>query len=213
MTTPSELPAELPVLAEVPQVPPLPPSPNLRQTLAYIDPAPVIPGEVVSNYDTLLARVSGAVNPADILEEMWVRDIVDLMWDTIRLRRLKAALLTSSAHKGMQEVLLGLDVFTDLGRAWAARDPDAVREVERLLAAAGLGLDHVMAQTLRIRIADIERIDRLLAGTEGRRNAALREIEAYRAGFARTLRRAAQDVEDAEYTVVAPAPIPAEQAA
>src|SRR5437667_1483939 len=106
MTTPSDLPAELPVLAEASQ---FPPSPNLRQTLAYIAPAPVIPGEVVSNYDTLLARVSGAVNPADILEEMWVRDIVDLMWDTIRLRRLKAALLTSSAHKGMQEVLLGLD--------------------------------------------------------------------------------------------------------
>ena len=34
-----------------------------------------------------------AIKPKDVLEEMWVRDVVDLTWETLRMRRLKAALL------------------------------------------------------------------------------------------------------------------------
>jgi hypothetical protein len=51
-------------------------------------------------------------------------------------------------------------------------------------------------------------MDRLVAAAEARRNAALREIERHRAGFAAALQRAARDaeaVEDAEFEVVAPA--------
>ena len=198
--------SDLPTVSETSQIQP-------SATLTFRAPVPLIPGEEVSNYDALLARVSGAVKPADFLEEVWVREVVDLVWDAIRLRRLKAALLTASADRGMQEVLWSLDVedATACARAWAARNPEAIAHVEPILATAGLALDAVMAQTLRVRIADIERIDRLTASAEARRNIALREIEAHRAGFAKTLQRAAQDVEDAEYTDVTPAP--AEQAA
>ena len=43
--------------------------------------------------------------PRDPLEQAWVRDVVDLIWDAVRLRRLKAALLTACAADGMQKVL------------------------------------------------------------------------------------------------------------
>jgi hypothetical protein len=58
-----------------------------------------------AEYDELLARVSAAVNPADILEDIWVRDIVDLTWEAWRYRRLKAALMAISAHKALSAVL------------------------------------------------------------------------------------------------------------
>ena len=58
--------------------------------LAPFGPAPLIEGEDGAAYDELLARVSTAINPADILEDIWVRDLVDLLWEILRLRRLKA---------------------------------------------------------------------------------------------------------------------------
>ena len=44
----------------------------------FFGPAPLLDGEDPAAYDELLARVSGAVKPSDILEEIWVRDVVDL---------------------------------------------------------------------------------------------------------------------------------------
>lgn len=179
-------------------------------TLDFLGRAPLIPGDDATGYDTLLARVSGAVPPGDLIEEVWVRDVADLVWEAVRLRRLKAALLTACANEGMQKLLAGLDVGMshDLSKRWAARELAAVAQVDAALAAAGLGMDHVMAQTLRLRIGEIERIDRMIASAEARRSATLREIAHHREHFAASLRRAAQaaaGIEDAEFEVVSPA--------
>jgi hypothetical protein len=117
--------------------------------------------------------------------------------------------MTACAGEGMWEVLRSLDAHDGYGLAkkWFARDLQAVATVDALLDSAGLRIDHVMAQTLRLRIAEIERIDRLCAASEDRRNTALHEIERHRAGFAAALQRAAREaeaVEDAEFEVVAP---------
>src|SRR2546421_676247 len=61
-------------------------------------PPPLIEGEDAAAYDELLTCVSAAVNPADILEDIWVRDIVDFVWNAFRLRRLQANLITASAY-------------------------------------------------------------------------------------------------------------------
>ena len=36
---------------------------------------PLLDGESLEVYETLLARVTGAVNPKDIIEEIWVHDL------------------------------------------------------------------------------------------------------------------------------------------
>ena len=166
---------------------------NLPVALEFLGPAPLIHGDAASGYDTLLARVSAAVKPAGIIEEIWVRDVVDLVWDAVRLRRQKAALMTSSASEGLQKVLsaLGVQDSYDVARQWARREEATVADVDALLASSGLTLDAVMAQTLRVRIAEVERIDRMTMAAEARRNVALREIEHHRACFAALLRRAA----------------------
>jgi hypothetical protein len=184
-------------------------SPSLA-TLDFLGRAPLIPGDDAAGYDTLLARVSGAVRPGDLIEEAWVRDVADLVWEAVRLRRLKAALMTACANEGMHKLLLSLDVPGALGlsQRWAARELDAVGKVDAVFAAAGLGMDHVMAQTLRLRIGEIERIDRMIASAEARRNATLREIAHRRERFAASLHRSAQaaaGIEDAEFEVVSPA--------
>jgi hypothetical protein len=184
-----------------------PPPARPGAALAFFAPPPLIEGEDAGAYDDLLARISGALKPSDILEEIWVRDVVDLTWDAFRLRRLKAKLLTATAHEGMAATLRPLvdwDRAHQLAWKWAARDKTAVATVETTLASAGVTMDGVMARTLSLQISDIERIDRMESMAESRRNFILREIERHRESFARTLRRALEDVEDAEFEVIAP---------
>ena len=72
--------------------------------LEIFGPPPLLEGESQEVYDTLLARVTGTVSPKDIIEEMWVYDIVYLVWEILRLRRLKVALFSSSAGRGLRKL-------------------------------------------------------------------------------------------------------------
>ena len=169
--------------------------------LAFLAPAPLIAGEDAAAYDDLLTRISAALEPSDILEEIWVRDVVDMVWDALRLRRLKAQLLTASAYEGMHAILsrfLDWQYSEQLARQWTLRDAAAVTKAEAVLASAGLSAEAVTAQTLALKIDIVERIDRMMVTAEARRNSVLREIERHRASFAHTLRRAVQEVEGAE---------------
>jgi hypothetical protein len=53
--------------------------------LALFGPAPLFEGEDTAAYDELLVRISETVKPADIVEEIWVRDIVDLVLGGVSL--------------------------------------------------------------------------------------------------------------------------------
>src|SRR5262245_2535809 len=167
--------------------------------LAWLSPPPLL-GEDPAAYDELLGRISGAVKPSDVFEEIWVQDIVDLAWEVVRLRRLSASLMTATAHKAVQTILEPFipDYFEreSLAKAWGTRDKAAVKQIDNLLAAAGMSIDVVMAQTLSINLDDIERIDRMIATAEARRNLIMREIERHRATWAQDFRQAAQEAEE-----------------
>jgi hypothetical protein len=194
--------------------------PGQPETSALFGPRPLIAGEDAAAYDDLLARVTREVAPADILEQLWVRDVVDLTWDVLRLRRLKAKLIAGATQAALARLLapqfaqdpepgvislgFGTSPAARLAEKWAARDRLAIKQVDALLAAADLTMDDVMAKCLSLRLDDIERIDRMTMNAEIRRNAALRELDRHRAAAAQLLRRAIDDVEDAEFEVVPP---------
>jgi hypothetical protein len=56
-----------------------------------------------------------------------------------------------------------------------------------------------MAETLALKIDEVERIDRMAASAEARRNVALREIDRHRSVLGAALRQAVEEVEDAEF--------------
>jgi hypothetical protein len=173
--------------------------------LALFGPPPLLEGEDTAAYDELLVRISGAVKPADILEEIWVREVVDLVWEAFRLRRLKANFMTTVAHEGLRKILETLSDWSDardLAQAWATRERGAIKQVDELLASAGLTMDAVMAQTLSLKLDDIDRIDRMIATAEGRRNAILREVDRHRTTWGQNVRRAVQQIEAAEIKVI-----------
>jgi len=89
---------------------------------------------------------------------------------------------------------------------YARREPGAVKLVNELLTRGGVTMDTLMAGALIEKLGAIERIDRLTIIAENRRNASLREIERRRTVLGATLRQRVQEIEDAEYDVIAPTP-------
>ena len=50
-------------------------------------------GENAADYDELVARLCAAVRPVDVIDEMFINDVVSLEWEVSRWRRLKLSLI------------------------------------------------------------------------------------------------------------------------
>jgi hypothetical protein len=176
-----------------------------RDKQALFGPPPFFDEEDEKVYDQLLTRVFTTVTPADIFEDIWIRDIVELTLEVFRLRRLTASLIKANEYKGLSETLaplLGRSQAETLSEGWAARKPDIVEEVKKTLSSAGLSTDTILAQTFSLKVNDIQQIQHMIALAEARRNATLREIDRHRQTLGQKLRRAAQQIADGELRVI-----------
>src|SRR5271156_5260831 len=134
----------------------------LDQVIA-IAPAPLLPGEKEADYAATVRRIVGVSRPRDAIEEFLIRDVIDLTWEVLRLRRVKAGILRASMGAGVREVLqdVGYSILENrpISEKWAAGDENARRKVDAVLAKAGLTIDEVTAKTLERKIDVFERID------------------------------------------------------
>jgi hypothetical protein len=148
------------------------------------------------------------VAPEDVIEELWVRDLVDLTWETMRLRRRKAKLMDAARPEGLALMLKNLTDWPatlahEMAAAYARGEVKAKKMVDSFLENAQIDPGMIEAQTLVARLDAFATIDRLLAQSEARRNAVLREIDRRRdAAAARRAREALTDVADAEFEPV-----------
>jgi hypothetical protein len=185
----------------------MPPAAKSDRTLAWLGAPPLLPGENAAQYHDLVARLSAEINPAGPIEEIFVRDLADLTWDVLRLRQMKMYLVAANRHKGVERILSIAMHWHDRERLlknWCVRDPQAIKSVNTYLASTGLTMDAAMAETLSVKLDDIERIERLIMAAEARRNATLREMERHRSALAAKSERAVRNIEDAQFRVVEP---------
>lgn len=176
---------------------------NLLDRVVAIAPAPLLPGENQAEYDGIASRIANASRPKDAIEELLVRDVIDLTWEIVRLRRIKAGIIRASTSAGVDTVL-GRVGYPYPGRrelveGWAAGDKSARREVSAILTKAGITIDEVTATTFDQELDSLERIDRMLASAEARRNNALREIDRHRETLGAAMRQSFDDIEDADF--------------
>lgn len=199
-------------------------SSQLPSRLPMFGPLPLLAGEDAAAYDDLLARVSGHLKPSDIFEEIWVREIVDLIWESQRWRRQLASFIKTALPQQLEKILKplvskpasrrgpfltrvhaeeeALKAAPELVTDWAAGKPAAIQRVDDLLVSAGLTMEDVTTQAVAHELDKIERFHRLIASAEWRRNALLREIDRRRASFAQKLRSEVRNIEDAEYKAI-----------
>ena len=164
------------------------PGANVLERVIGIAPAPLLPGEMEADY-LIAQRIVAVAQPKDAIEEFLTRDVVDLTWEVFRSRRMKAAFLRASASEGVIRILSttgndqdSFDVLEgpDFAQKWASGDASARVEFTKILKKAELTMDEVMAETFANKIDFLERLDRMLASAEARRNNALREIDRHR---------------------------------
>lgn len=193
--------------------------------LPFFGPPPLLQGEDPARYNDLLAQVSGHLKPRDLFEEIWTREITDLIWEGLRWRRDLVSFLETQLPKVLEQVLQPAleheaettpapgKSFTariaaavqrmtgepELLRRWFQGDAKALERVNGLLATTGLTMDHVRAQVSIQQLDKIERVNRLIANTEVRRARLLRELDWHRTDFARNAR---DQVEQIEQTAV-----------
>ena len=101
------------------------------------------------------------MQPADAIEDIFVRDFTTLHWDILRMRRIKAHRLTSSVYGGLESVLrnlvdpvvemLGDEPSTrrpaqELANKWFKRIPAAIAEVNERMGPANVTMEDVRAR-------------------------------------------------------------------
>jgi hypothetical protein len=163
---------------------------------------PCLYGESEETQRGYFTEIFVEIKPQCFLEDEWTLDIFDFTWTCWRLRHLKVALLNAAAYRGLEKLLVPLIGPNDAGtlaKNWNLCDQAAVEKVNELLASANLSMEAVMAETLSLRLLEVERIDRMIADALAGRAATFREIERHRTALARQLRQAIGKVEDAEF--------------
>jgi hypothetical protein len=131
----------------------------------------LLPGEDAADYDELLARVCAVVKPVDIIDKIFIADVVSLEWEVLRWRRLKSSLLQACGLKALERFLAehleyyryGQHFADDLTKILqdhlpedeakdakrlalqcAQNDPDADEKVKGLLDSIGQDMVHIL---------------------------------------------------------------------
>lgn len=75
------------------------------QRFSPFGPPLVLEGEDAAAYEELLARVRAAVKPVDIIDAMFVDDVVRLQWKVLLWGRLKLGLIKASLSRPLEGFL------------------------------------------------------------------------------------------------------------
>jgi hypothetical protein len=179
------------------------PGADVFERVIEIAPMPLLLGEKQADYVTVATRIVAGARPTDAIEEILTRDVIDLSWEVLRLRRAKAGLLRAAAGDGVRRILstighkdsaLSVLKGASFAEEWASGKESARVEFKLMLKKAELTMDDVLGEALASRIDVFERLDRMLASSEARRNNALREIDRHRAALGAAMRQAIDEV-------------------
>ena len=163
---------------------------------------PILPGEDASAYDKLTYKFRETMSPRDIVEEILVRDVIDLTWEVQRLKNFKRDFLHLNRGNALEKVFDQFAGYSfanrELSDKWRKGDPKAIEKVNEELSSRGFEISVVDAMNFRLQIDQIERMDRLIMQAEARRSAHLREVDRHRSVLAEIMREAIQAHENSK---------------
>lgn len=169
---------------------------------------PVLRGESVDEFKAFYEALKTELQPRGPIEGMYMQDISANLWESSRLWRCKTDIVNLAYPAALESLLRQLlkpagqsdyvakEEAERLALAWFT-DQEAKIRVAELLHKFGLEESAIEAEALRTCSDDLERIDRLLASLEFRRDKSLRFLREYREGFARRLEESAAKIIEA----------------
>jgi hypothetical protein len=165
--------------------------------------------ESSAEFDAVRRALEQEIRPRGIIERIYVNDISSIVWEILRLRRCKTAIINIGFLAALENLLSQLlkrpddshssvrDQAEALALSWFT-DQEARKKVSGLLDQFGLEEFAIEAEAIRRSLSELESIERLLSSLESRRNKSLRCIGQYREGLGRQLREASDRMIDGE---------------
>jgi hypothetical protein len=144
-------------------------------------PPPVHPSESQEDYWKLAVAMAQAVEPANAIEWIYLKDVADYTWNIRELRKHQAQVIRVAEQK----------CHENHPKSQAVN----ARYYATALGKADLFLD---------RLESFESINKLLKVAESRRTAMLNEIESYRKILASRFRKASDDIIEGDFSEHAP---------
>jgi hypothetical protein len=144
---------------------------------------PLLRGEDDGLYYTLMGQFTKLVEPRDMIEWWWVKDMTDHTWEIRRLRRFKVLFVELQRDQVHQN----REMFPTFQLEGEEPEPVPVPDSEK-----------DSAEFFMCRIDAYKGVDKLVASAELRRDRTLREIERRRENLARRLRNASGEMVNGE---------------
>lgn len=170
-------------------------------------PPPLLDGEDAAAYHELYGKIRDAVNPQDAIEELWARDVLDLFWESLRLRRLKIKLIEGARRESLSLLFFRINkqfLAESTLSAWVRGDEQAAGLITAFLEEAGLDEEAITTHAIGREIKTLETIDRFILQRDACRNAALRELDRRRDARSRRLREIAREIDQSATPVLEP---------
>ena len=149
-------------------------------------------------YWNCMKRIAECVEPQDVIEWLWLKDVVDLSWEILRLRRLKIDLVEIDRQDKNATIEWERQHADEPYIHFATgirRDPE---DIEARKTKPLLDTEADSAELLFRHIDKYEQIEKLLTSAELRRDRILREIELRRDHMGRRRRAASDELLDAQ---------------
>jgi hypothetical protein len=166
------------------------PSPVPPDVQALFGAPPLLRGEDAGLYDKLMVQFTSLVEPKDMIEWWWVKDITDHSWEIRRLRRFKVLFVELQRDQLVHNRELLATVGPD--------EDDEDEDVEYVPVPVP-DSESDSAELFKYVIDQYKNVDKLVASAELRRGHTLREIERRREHLARRLRKASDEIIDGEH--------------
>jgi hypothetical protein len=149
--------------------------------------------ESADDYDSVAKSLHQEISPRGVIEQIYVADISAIVWEGLRLRRSKTAIINMAFRAALKNMLVqfwkdpeGMALYQEsetLALEWFG-NPQARRRVAEILNQFHLDETAIEAEAIRAVAEDLELLERMLLSLEVRRNRALRSIADYREVFA-----------------------------
>ena len=160
--------------------------------------APLLITESKEDYERIRNRFMEEISPRGIIEQMYAHDIICVSWEIFRLRRSWTSIINSAFGPALRRLLVELlprDLLFEPDESEAAElalgwfsDEKGRDKVLEILERHHLDETAIEAEAIRLRLPDLERMDKLITSRECQRDKTLQGIAEYRTDLMLRLR-------------------------
>ena len=170
------------------------------QTLeALLGPTPLLHGEDEAGYKAFYDSFRQQVGPHDLIDEIYIRDVVDQTWEIHRLRQIRIGIMRKGQAQAVRQY-----VDFNASPSLNSKQCDVVRDQMKIslqsaldcLQNFGVTLLDINARAFKNEDTTLFDIDQNIIRLEVRRNYTLREIERRKSTFAKQIIHVVNSIED-----------------